>query len=280
VEGLVVREAAVRLYLLIGAFGVVALWEALAPRRVPLPEAGWRWCVNIGLTVLLSAVVATAYPVLAVGASLVAERHGFGLLRWWSLPGPVAFAGALVALDLARYGEHALMHRVPLLWRLHRVHHSDTHYDCTTALRFHPLEALATVGLHLAVIVALGAPPAAVLAFEAAAIVLSMFSHGNVRVPAGVERGLRLAIVTPDLHRVHHSAFAIEAGRNFGGVTPWWDRLFGTYQAQPARGHERMAIGLADVSPAQARSLAWLLAAPFAGLPRARRAALRADGDQ
>ena len=257
------HEAAIRLYLLMGGFGVVAIWEALAPRRHPLPAAGWRWTVNIGLTIALSALIALAYPVLAVGAAVFAERHGYGVLRMTSLPAAVAAVVAFLALDLARYGEHALLHHVPWLWRLHRVHHSDPQYDCTTALRFHPIEPVVTVGMHLAVVVALGASPLVVLAYECVAIVMGLFSHGNVRVPTAVDDLLRGVLVTPDLHRVHHSAFAAEAGRNFGGVLSGWDRLFHTYQAQPAHGHERMAVGLADVAPHEAASLAWLLAAPF-----------------
>jgi len=257
------HEAAIRLYLLMGGFGVVALWEALAPRRLPIPAAGWRWTVNIALTVMLSAAVTMTFPVLAVGAALFAERHGYGLLRLFALPQGVEVLVAVVALDLARYGEHMLMHRVPWLWRLHRVHHSDPQCDCSTALRFHPLEPLVTVGLHLAVIVALGASPLAVLVLESLTIAMGLFAHGNVRVPDRLERALRVALVTPDVHRVHHSAFAAESARNLGVVLSCWDRLFGTWQAQPAHGHDRMAIGLADVAPHEAASLAWLLAAPF-----------------
>ena len=257
------HEAAIRLWVLMGGFGVVAVWEALAPRRYPMPAAGWRWTVNIALTVLLSVLVATAFPVLAVGAALFAERQGYGLLRLVTLPPAVEIVVALVALDLARYGEHALLHRVPWMWRLHRIHHSDPQLDCSTALRFHPVEPLVTVGLHLAVVVALGASPLAVLVVETIAIAMSLFAHGNVRVPGPLDRALRAVLVTPDLHRVHHSAFATEAGRNLGVVFSCWDRLFGTYQAQPAHGHERMAVGLSDVAPHEAASLGWLLAAPF-----------------
>jgi sterol desaturase/sphingolipid hydroxylase (fatty acid hydroxylase superfamily) len=263
VDVLLAHEGALRLYLLVGAFAAVALWEAVAPRRLPLPATGWRWTLNIGLTVLLSVVVGVAFPVLAVGAAFFAERHGYGLLRLVTLPPAVEIVVALVALDLARYGEHALLHRVPWLWRLHRVHHSDTQYDCTTALRFHPLEALATVGLHLLVVIALGASPGSVLAFEGLAVVTALFAHGNVRLGERFDRALRVAVVTPDVHRIHHSAFVSESNRNFGAVLTWWDRLFGTYQAQPAHGHDRMAIGLADVDVRNATNLAWLLAAPF-----------------
>jgi sterol desaturase/sphingolipid hydroxylase (fatty acid hydroxylase superfamily) len=257
------HEAAIRLYLLMGGFGVVAISEALAPRRRPMPAAGWRWTLNIGLTILLSVVVAAVFPVLAVGAALFAEREGYGLLRLVALPPGVEVVIAMVALDLARYAEHAMLHRVPWLWRVHRVHHSDPEYDCTTALRFHPLEPLVTVGLHLAIVIALGASPVAVLAFEGIAILMGLFVHANLRLPEKLDRVLRVVIVTPDVHRVHHSAFAAEAGRNFGGVLAWWDRLFGTYQAQPAHGHERMAVGLGDVNAHEAASLAWLLVAPF-----------------
>ena len=262
-DALLDHEATVRLYLLIGGFGLVAVWESLEPRRLPVPAAGRRWGVNIGLTVLLSIVATAAFPVLSVGCALLAAQRGWGLLHQVPLPGWLEFVVALLVLDVARYFQHAMLHRVPLLWRLHCVHHSDPEYDCTTGLRFHPLEALVTVGLQLAVIAALGPSPASVLAFEALAIAVTMFAHGNLRLPPAVDATLRTMIVTPDMHRLHHSAVPAEAGRNYSGVFPWWDRLFGTYQAQPAHGHERMAIGIAGMDPGRAASLPWLLASPF-----------------
>ena len=262
-DALLDHEATVRFYLLVGGFGLFAVLESLYPRHLPVPAAGRRWGVSIGLTVLMSVVVAAAFPVLSVGCAVLAERHGWGLLHRIALPGWIEFAVALLLLDLVRYLQHAMLHRVPLLWRLHRVHHSDPDYDCTTALRFHPVEALVSVGLQLAVVAALGASPMSVLASETLAIVVSMFAHANLRLRPAVDAMLRHVIVTPDMHRIHHSALADEVDSNFGGVFPWWDWLFGTYQAQPARGYERMTIGVADIEPGQAASLPWLLASPF-----------------
>lgn len=259
----IVHEAAIRYYLLIGSFGLVAVWEALAPRRIPRPPVAGRWAINIGLTTLLSGVVIVVFPVLTVGAALVAERSAIGLFNVVQAPAWLAFAVSLLALDAGRYGLHALLHRVPWLWRLHRVHHSDVDFDCTTALRFHPLEALVTVAVQLALVAAIGAPALAVLAYEVAAAFISLFSHGNVRIARERDGVLRRFVVTPDMHRIHHSATLTESNTNFGSVLPWWDRLFGTYRAEPASGDGDMTIGLADVRDARTRQLGWLLASPF-----------------
>jgi sterol desaturase/sphingolipid hydroxylase (fatty acid hydroxylase superfamily) len=267
--GLLDHEAALRFYGLIGGFGAIAVWEALAPRRLPVPRASGRWLVNITLMLLMSVLVALVFPVLSVGMALLCQARGIGLLNvpalqplpgWATLP---AFALALVALDLGRYGQHVLLHRIPLLWRLHRVHHSDLDYDSTTALRFHPLEALFAVTLQLAVVALVGAPPLAVLAYEIASALVGLFSHGNVRLRERTDRLLRSVLVTPDLHRVHHSSLAAESGANYGGVVPWWDRWLGTYRAQPLLGHDRMSIGLVELRDARATQVGWLLASPL-----------------
>ena len=257
-------ESTLRYYALIGAFGLIAVWEALAPRRVPVPAVRGRWAVNIALTVLLSVVIAVVFPVLSVGTALVAQRHGWGLFNQVDTPFLVECLLAFLALDFARYAMHMALHRIGPLWRLHRVHHSDVDYDSTTSLRFHPLEAVVTVGAQLAAVVALGAPVVAVLAYEMASVLITFFSHGNVRIPERLDRALRWFVVTPDLHRVHHSAIVDESNANFSSVLPWWDHALRTYRAQPALGHEAMEIGLADVRDARARSFRWLIAAPFA----------------
>jgi sterol desaturase/sphingolipid hydroxylase (fatty acid hydroxylase superfamily) len=262
-DGWIVHEATLRWYVLIASFGVVAVAEALAPRRVPVPRVRGRWGVNIVLTVALSVLVALAFPVLAVGAAVAARDSGLGLLNAVALPGWLAFVVAFLALDAARYGMHMLLHRAPWLWRLHRVHHSDADYDCTTALRFHPLEALVTVGAQLALITLLGAPPLAVLASEVAVAALSLFSHANLRLGPRVDAALRRILVTPDMHRVHHSTLRAESNANYGTVLAWWDRLFGTYRSQPSAGHDAMAIGLPDVRDERVGRLRWLLASPF-----------------
>lgn len=262
-EAWIGHEAAVRYYALIGSFGLVAVWEALAPHPGRTASVAGRWGINVGLALLLSVVVSLVFPLLAVGVALAAERASFGLLNVVRVPGWLAFVVAFVAIDAGRYAMHALLHRVPLLWRLHRVHHSDVAFDCSTALRFHPLEGLVTVSAQLALVAALGAPAAAVLAYEVVTAFVSLFSHGNLRLPAAVDRALRHAIVTPGMHRIHHSARLAESGTNYGSVLTCWDRLLRTYRAAPLGDEDAMPIGLADVRDARARDLRWLLAAPF-----------------
>ena len=266
-ESWIAGESAVRYYALLGSFGLIAVGEALAPRRLPAPSVRGRWGINIAMTLMLSVIVALVFPVLSVGMAIIAHRGGFGLFNVVEVPFLLACALSFVALDFTRYAAHFALHRFAPLWRLHRVHHSDIDYDCTTALRFHPLEAIVTVGVQVGVVAALGAPPIAVLASEVVTAFAAMFAHANLRMPERVDRRLRWLLVTPDMHRVHHSAEVGESNTNFASVLPWWDYLFGTYRAQPGRGHDAMQIGLAEVRDARARSFGWLLAAPFA--PRA-----------
>ena len=262
-ESWLAGESAIRYYALLGSFGLIAVAEALAPRRLPAPAVRGRWAINIALTLLLSALVAVVFPVLSVGMAIVAQRGGFGLFNVVELPYLGACVVSFLVLDFTRYAAHFALHRVAPLWRLHRVHHSDIDYDCTTALRFHPLEAIVTVGAQVGVVAALGAPPIAVLVSEIVTAFAAMFTHANLRVPERVDRWLRWMLVTPDMHRVHHSADAVESNTNFSSVLPWWDRAFGTYRAAPALGHDAMQIGLAEVRDARASSLGWLIAAPF-----------------
>jgi len=266
-ESWIAGESAVRYYALLGSFGLIAVGEALAPRRLPAPAVRGRWGINIAMTLMLSVIVALVFPVLSVGMAIIAQRGGFGVFNVVEVPFLLACALSFVALDFTRYAAHFALHRFAPLWRLHRVHHSDIDYDCTTALRFHPLEAIVTVGVQVGVVAALGAPPIAVLVSEVVTAFAAMFAHANLRMPEPVDRWLRWLLVTPDMHRVHHSAEAGESNTNFSSVLPWWDHLFGTYRAQPALGHDAMQIGLAEVRDARARSFGWLLAAPFT--PRA-----------
>ena len=262
-NGLLEHEASIRLYTIIAAFGVVAVWEAFRPRRLAAPAKG-RWAVNIGLTLLLSVATGLVFPLLSVGTAFAAERAGFGLFHATALPAAVEFALAFLLLDVGRYVQHMLLHRLPALWSLHRIHHSDVGYDGTTAFRFHPLEALITAGAQLGVIWLLGAPPLAVLAYEVANVLVALFSHANVALPLRLDRWLRRAVITPDMHRIHHSEDADEGDTNFGSVLPWWDRLARTYRDEPRLGHDAMRIGLADVRDARVSDVAWLLLSPFA----------------
>ena len=252
-----------RLGVFLAVFAAMAAWEALSPRRpLTTPKAG-RWGRNLGLAVLNAACVQLLIPLQAVGVAAWADRGGWGLLRLAGLAPAPALVLAVVLLDLAIYLQHRWFHRVPALWRLHLVHHVDLDIDVTTGARFHPVEILLSMGIKMAVVGLLGASVAAVVCFEILLNGTSMFNHGNVRLAAPVDRALRLAVVTPDMHRVHHSVLPRETGSNFGFNLPWWDRLFGTYRPQPEAGHAGMTIGLPAFRDPRRVGLGRLLALPF-----------------
>jgi sterol desaturase/sphingolipid hydroxylase (fatty acid hydroxylase superfamily) len=237
-------EPAIRLGGFLGVLMVMALWEAVAPRRPQSIGRLLRWPNNVGLVVLNTFVVRLLFPFAAVGTAFLAQTKGSGLFNIVPIPAWLAIPGAVVLLDLTIYGQHVMFHVVPLLWRLHRMHHADLEFDVTTGLRFHPGEIVVSMLIKLAAVLVLGAAPIAVLIFEIVLNATSMFNHGNVRLPAQLDRLLRLFVVTPDMHRVHHSIDRRETDSNFGFNVPWWDRLFGTYRAQPALGHDRMTLGI------------------------------------
>ena len=248
-------------------FVLLAVAEALAPRRRrALPRTG-RWFANLALLASNPLCVWLVFPVLPAGLAVLAEQRGWGLLNLPGVPPALALAAGVVALDLVVYAQHVLFHAVPVLWRMHMAHHSDLDFDFTTGLRFHPLEIVVSMVLKLAAVAALGPPATAVLVFEVVLNATSMFNHGNLRLPEGVDRVLRLLVVTPDMHRVHHSVVIRELNSNYGFNLPWWDRLFGTYRAQPSRGHESMPIGLSQFRNPVALSLPRLLLLPFTGPP-------------
>ncbi len=256
-------ESAIRLAFFAVVLVLMALLEVLAPRRRPLVGKRVRWVNNLGLISLNALGVRLLFPLGAVGMALVAQERGWGLFNNFSLPGWLAVVLAVVALDLVIYLQHVLFHAVPILWRLHMVHHADLDFDVTTGLRFHTLEILLSLGVKLGAVVLLGAPALAVLIFEVLLNATSMFSHANTRFPVWLDRALRLFVVTPDMHRVHHSVHMRETNSNFGFNLPWWDYLFGTYQAQPADGHDGMTIGLAQFREKWVERLHWMLALPF-----------------
>jgi len=263
------HEPAMRLIAFLGVLIVMAVWEAAAPRRLRAISRWVRWPSNLGLVALNTMVLRLTLPVAAVGVAALAEERGWGLLNNVVLPGWGRIAIAILVLDLAIYLQHVMFHAVPALWRLHRMHHADLDFDVTTGARFHPIEILLSMGLKLAVVAALGAPPIAVLIFEVALNATAMFNHGNVRLPERLDRYLRWIVVTPDMHRVHHSVVPRETNSNFGFNLPWWDRLLGTYCAQPTAGHEGMTIGLDRFrDPSQLR-LDRMLIQPFAEPPGA-----------
>jgi sterol desaturase/sphingolipid hydroxylase (fatty acid hydroxylase superfamily) len=264
-EFLVAHEAAVRLGGFAAVLALMMAWEAAVPRRRrQLPRWG-RWTANLALVGVSALLLRLALPVTAVGAAAVAEARGWGLFNLVALPEAAAILVSVVVLDLAVYAQHVAFHKVALLWRLHRMHHSDVEIDATTGVRFHPLEILLSMLYKTAVIVALGAPPAAVVLFELVLNGSAMFNHGNVKLPAAVDRVLRLVLVTPDMHRVHHSIHRDETDSNYGFNLSLWDRLFATYRAQPRDGHAEMTIGLPVFREARDRRLARLLVQPFVG---------------
>ena len=237
-------EATIRLGFFLGIFALVAVWELALPRR-RLIHARWlRWYANLGIVVLNTALVWLLVPLAPVALAVVAESRGWGILNLFALPFWLEALIALVVLDLVIYLQHVMFHALPVLWRLHRMHHADLDFDVTTGSRFHPIEILVSVSIKMAAVVLLGPPAVAVLVFEILLNGTSMFNHGNVRLPAGLDRVLRWVVVTPDMHRVHHSDVPAETNSNFGFNLPWWDRLFGTYRAQPNLGHEHMTIGI------------------------------------
>jgi sterol desaturase/sphingolipid hydroxylase (fatty acid hydroxylase superfamily) len=259
------HEPIIRLGCFAGVLLLMALWEVLAPRRRLTVSKPLRWSSNLGLVALDSLAVRFLIPLGALGAAWLAAERGWGVLNNLALPGWLAVALAVVALDLVIYLQHVMFHAVPLLWRLHLVHHADLDFDASTGVRFHPIEILLSLGIKMAAVVLLGASALAVLLFEVLLNATSLFNHGNVRLPGWLDRLLRLVVVTPEMHRVHHSVIVRETNSNFGFNLPWWDFLFGTYRAQPAAGHEGMTIGLSQFRDERVDRLHWMLALPFVG---------------
>jgi len=264
-DALFAHEPLIRLAAFGGVFVAMAIWEVIGPRRKQAIGRGWRWPNNLGIVAVDTLLVRILFPATAVGLALVAEARGFGLFNALSVPAWVGVAASVLLLDLAIYLQHVLLHAVPALWRLHRMHHADLEFDVSTGLRFHPIEILLSMAIKFAVIAALGTPAVAVLIFEVLLNATSMFNHGNVRVAPGIDRVLRWLVVTPDMHRVHHSILARETNSNFGFNLPWWDRLFGTYRAQPSAGHEAMTIGIEQFRDPRELGLDRMLLQPFRG---------------
>lgn len=260
------NEIAIRLFFFFSVFAVVALAEIRFPRRALTIPKRIRWFNNISLVVLNSLVLRVLFPTAAVGVALVAEQNSWGWLNNVELPLFIATIIAVMLMDFVIYLQHVMMHSVPLFWRLHRVHHADLDYDVTTGSRFHTIEIVLSMLLKFATIVLLGPPVVAVIIFEVVLNAMAMFNHGNLRLPENVDRVLRLFVVTPDMHRVHHSVEDDETNSNFGFNIPWWDRIFGTYKAQPRKGHEGMTIGIHQFREVkQVSRLGGILTLPFKG---------------
>lgn len=258
-------QNAVRLITFIMVFIIVALLETRMPRRAPTVSKRWRWFNNLSIIAINPIVLRLVLPVLAVGMAQKAQANGWGMLNYLDISGPMALGISIIVLDLIVWLQHVMFHAVPLLWRLHMVHHTDLDYDLTTGLRFHPIEIVISMILKLAIIVVLGLPPTAVLTFEIVLNGMALFNHANIKLPPLLDRYLRFFIVTPDMHRVHHSVIIRETNSNYGFNFSIWDRMFGTYLAQPSKGHEDMIIGLSQYRDHRRLTLPWLLVLPFLG---------------
>jgi len=264
------HEATIRLVAFFGVLALVAFWEIRAPRRELSQKKTQRWTCNLGMVVLGAVLLRLVLLMTAVALALTAARNGWGIFNQIDVPYPVALIVSVVALDFAIYLQHVMFHAVPVLWRLHRVHHVDMDYDLTTGVRFHPVEILLSMLIKFAAVLVLGPPAAAVVVFEVLLNATAMFNHGNVRIPEGLDRVLRRFVVTPDMHRVHHSIEDAETNSNFGFNLPWWDRLCGTYRAQPQAGHLEMTIGTRGLrNPHKTAGLLPMLWYPLAAAPDA-----------
>jgi len=260
------HEIPVRLGFFFGVFAIIAIWEIASPRRELTLSRPVRWGNNLMLVFLNSLVLRLIFPVAAAGVAFLARQHGWGLLNIYAVPFPQATILAVIVMDGAIYLQHVMFHAVPVLWRLHRVHHADPDYDVTTGARFHPMEIVLSMLIKFATILVLGPPVIATVIFEVLLNATAMFNHGNIKLPPGIDRILRLFVVTPDMHRVHHSVEDDETNSNFGFSLPWWDRLFGTYRNQPRAGHAGMTIGIHKFrEPEQVTWLPGMLTLPFKG---------------
>lgn len=264
-DALTTHEPLVRVLAFAGVLAVMAWWEVVAPRRPRTIGRRLRWTGNLGVVVVSTLVLRAFFPLLAVGLAALAQERGWGLLNVLGISGWPAFVASLLALDLTIYLQHVMFHAVPVLWRLHRMHHADLEFDATTGVRFHPFEIVLSMALKLGFVLAFGPPAVAVLVFEVVLNATAMFNHGNVRLPLHVDRVLRLLVVTPDMHRVHHSIRPDETNSNFGFNVPWWDRLLGTYRAQPVDGHDGMTIGIEQFRSAGDLRLDRMLLQPLRG---------------
>jgi len=258
-------ETAIRLIASATVFAAIAVAEGARPRRKRSFSRRARWPANLAIAAINDIAVRILVPITAIAAALAAERRASGLLNRIPLPGAIGLVIAVIILDLAIYLQHRVFHAVPLLWRIHRMHHADLDFDLTTGLRFHPLEIVISMLVKIGVVLAIGASAMAVVAFEVLLNATSIFNHGNVGISEATDRWLRWILVTPDMHRVHHSIVRAETNSNFGFNLPWWDHLMRTYRAQPAAGHLAMTIGIDQFRSSEELKLMPLLSQPFRG---------------
>ena len=264
-EYILTNEASIRAASFFGIFIVVALWEVVGPRRKLSVSKGLRWINNLGIVFFNTLLLRFLAPLMAVGLAIMAEEENWGLLNNIAINSYVKMFHAVLILNLIIYLQHVMFHTVPWLWRLHRMHHTDLDFDVTTGSRFHPIEIILSMIIKMLIVAALGAPPVAVIIFEVILNATAMFNHGNIRIHINADRILRLLVVTPDMHRVHHSVKPDETNSNYGFNFPWWDRLLGTYKAQPEDNHLKMTIGLNQFRESRYLRFHWLLIQPFVG---------------
>jgi len=260
-------ESILRLIMFLAIFTAVALFELKSPCRKLTTSKKTRWINNLAIVIGNPLLLRALFPLLAVDMAVIAHERCWGLLNILELPYWLEMVVGIILLDLVIYLQHLMFHAVPLFWRLHMMHHADLDFDLTTGLRFHPIEIMLSMGIKISAICVFGPPVLSVLVFEVILNGMAMFNHGNIKIPTLLDRFLRYFVVTPDMHRVHHSVIIREANSNFGFNLSFWDRLFGTYQAQPERGHEGMTIGLSQFRDPKKLTLPWLIILPITGDP-------------
>ncbi len=261
---LISNEGMIRLGVFFALFAALAALEFRHPLRQSGTRKSVRWAANLGMAFLGAFFMRFLFPAAAVGFGLFAEQHGLGLMRVWNPDPLVAIVISMVLLDLAIYFQHVVFHFVPMLWRFHRVHHADMEFDVTTAMRFHPLELLLSMAIKGLIICLIGPPIIAIMLFEVLLNASSLFTHANIQLPSRMDRLLRLAIVTPDMHRIHHSTIPVETNSNFGFNISVWDRVFGTYRRDARLDQSSMPLGIDGLrDPARVFTLRGMLALPF-----------------
>jgi sterol desaturase/sphingolipid hydroxylase (fatty acid hydroxylase superfamily) len=266
-DWLMAHEPLIRIGVFLIVFSILLAWEMLLPRRALSVSKSYRWINNLSLILLNTLLLRLLFPATLVGVALVGQERGWGVMNLVELPVGLVVVFSVVLLDFVIWAQHLIFHKVPVLWRLHRMHHADLDFDITTGLRFHPLEIVVSMLVKVGAIILLGAPPIAVLAFEILLNSSAIFNHGNVRLSLIWDKWLRFVIVTPDMHRVHHSWRRTEMNSNFGFFLSWWDVLFNTYCPQPQNGHFDMTIGMEVFRDRKDLRLDRLLAQPFLSSP-------------
>lgn len=262
-DTIIAQEGPLRLAVFIGIFLLMVILEFAIPRRDQKLGRVTRWPSNLGLVILDTLLIRLLVPTTAVGVALFAQKNNFGVFNFYDFGRTLSVVLSVILLDLAIYGQHVLFHSVPLLWRLHRVHHADTEFDVTTGLRFHPVEIILSLFIKFAVIMCLGVPAVAVVIFEILLNGSAMFNHSNIKLPEWLDKPLRWIVVTPDMHRVHHSSEQIETDSNFGFNLPWWDYVFRTYRTDAEKGQLHMEFGIDEFRSPSEQRLDKMLTQPF-----------------